>query len=184
MQLPPLHNILATQSQPHYSQQVLRTDLCLNTSRWLMASLHSLGLWHRVWPQHSFKDEQYETATRCVAKSAKEIKIVQEWEENLLPHMRPAAELLWGQGPRWTWLRCCIFCPTSVVQSLVFVSRYPQGQVDLVFSESQAPGLRCLLEKILDLPCPSAGQGGPESLSSQQPNLWPPWGRWAICPSP
>lgn len=55
--------------------------------------------------------------------------------------------------------RCCLFCPTSVVQSLAFVSHYPQGQADLVFSNSQAPGLRCLLEKVPDLPYLSVGRG-------------------------
>lgn len=84
-------NILAASLQPHYSQNVPRTDPCLNTSRWLMVSLYSLDLWHRVWPQN--KDEGYETVICCVAKSAtKGIKS---------PGRRRRRSHATGYGQRW-----------------------------------------------------------------------------------
>lgn len=56
----------------------------------------------------------------------------------------------------------------------------PQVQVDLVFSDSQALGLRCLLEKAPDLPFQSSGWGwlGLLELTAPEPHC-PLGGRWA-----
>ena len=104
-------NIPATQVRPRCPQEVPRTGLCLNTSRWLAVVL---GLWQWVWPQNSHKDEEYETATCCVAKSTKEN--VKAWEWEFPGHSEVSVPCFHCLGP-WVQslvgeLRSCKWCST------------------------------------------------------------------------